>query len=174
MTDRLRLPAASITVFAVSCLVLSACSADFAKRKTLLGPSETSASPHTTSTAKAQKAIAKWDLNGDGTLTCQEWRAQLIGVFGKLDSNRDHSLNKDEFQAITAVDPIFKTANLHVFDDDRNGAVSKDEFANRAHPLLARADKNRDCRLEPNELVSMRPKQRQMPNGRPHGVTKPL
>ncbi|MEM6496644.1 MAG: EF-hand domain-containing protein [Pseudomonadota bacterium] len=163
---------------------LAACSADFAQRKTLFGDSGATGSTTNTplaarttaiaSAAKTKVQVARWDLNGDGTLTCEEWQGYLADLFGRLDLDKNGSVSSGEFSAIILTDPMYVSAKLSVFDDDRDGSISKGEFQNRPNPLIARNDKNRDCKLEPKELTSPRPQPRKAPGGRPLGGKKPF
>jgi Ca2+-binding EF-hand superfamily protein len=93
-----------------------------------------------------------WDLDHNGTYTCDEWKQYATRIFNLADRNRDGYVDAAEFKTIQQATPIFKEAELAYFDDNRDGRISREEFVSKRHPLFARYDKNGDCKVTPAEL----------------------
>lgn len=131
-------------------VMLAGCSSNFGERKTLFGSDGVIRPPARGPGAAAQ--AAKWDLNGDGTVTCDEWRGYVAPLFQRLDADGDGGLDGAEFASLEPTDPVFKGADLGVFDANADGRVSRQELLAKPNPVFGRLDRNRDCRLAPDEL----------------------
>ncbi len=131
-------------------VTVAACSSNFGDRKSLFGSDGavrvSARGPGLAATA------ARWDLNGDGAVTCDEWRGYVAPLFQRLDVNGDGGLDATELASLEPADPVFKGADLTVFDEDGNGRVSRQELLAKPNPVFGRLDRDRDCRLAPEEL----------------------
>jgi hypothetical protein len=93
-----------------------------------------------------------WDLDHNGTYTCDEWEQYATRIFNLADHNRDGSVDSAEFKTVQQASPVFKEAELAYFDDNRDGRLSREEFVRKPNPLFARYDRNGDCKVTPAEL----------------------
>jgi len=93
-----------------------------------------------------------WDLDHDGTYTCDEWKQYATRLFNLADRNHDGYVDASEFKTIQKAMPMFNEADLAYFDDNHDGRVSRDEFVKKPNPIFARYDKNGDCRVTQQEL----------------------
>jgi hypothetical protein len=93
-----------------------------------------------------------WDLDHNGTYTCDEWKEYANRIFNLADRNRDGYVDATEFKTIQQAAPMFKEAEIAYFDENRDGRLSRGEFVNKPNPLFARYDRNGDCRVTPEEL----------------------
>jgi len=55
-------------------------------------PVEGSAGPNPLATA-----ALRWDINHDGVVTCDEWKAYATGLFNQADKNKDGYLDANDF-----------------------------------------------------------------------------
>lgn len=101
-------------------------------------------------------SIVSWDLNKDGTVTCDEWKAYARAAFTDGDANRDGKLTAAEFQTLVKNDRLFFYANLQYYDANRDGFVDAKELVDRANPAFAYLDGDKDCRLTPEEISRTR------------------
>jgi hypothetical protein len=95
---------------------------------------------------------AIWDANGDGTYTCDEWKAYLERLFVAADRNRDGLLNPTEFGFIRQTFAMLADADFGYFDENQDGKITRQEFINKPSEFILRFDKNGDCRVTPAEL----------------------
>ena len=93
-----------------------------------------------------------WDLDHNGTYTCDEWKQYATRIFNLADRNHDGYVDATEFKTIQQAAPMFKEADLAYFDENHDRRVSRDEFVNKPNPIFARYDKNGDCRVTSQEL----------------------
>jgi hypothetical protein len=101
-------------------------------------------------------AAHKWDLNGDGVYTCENWKMYLARIFMVADHNHDQYLSEDEFQAVRAADPIFADADFSVFDTNGDGRISRAEFMSVPNPLFAIYDRDKTCRVTQTEIDAVK------------------
>jgi hypothetical protein len=93
-----------------------------------------------------------WDLDHNGTYTCDEWKQYATRIFNQADRNHDGYVDAAEFKTIRQATPVFKEAELAYFDDNHDGRISREEFVSKPNPLFARYDRNGDCKVTPAEL----------------------
>lgn len=99
-----------------------------------------------------------FDKNGDGYLQPDELPMEYRGVFGRMDSNRDGKISKDELTAGIAFlqprrrpsDYVYMLIEMSDLDDDSPVEVQ------RAYDILRSLDKNRDGRIDADELKAGR------------------
>jgi Ca2+-binding EF-hand superfamily protein len=98
-------------------------------------------------------AETTWDLNHDGSVTCEEWKQYAASLFREADANRDGALSREEFAAMGRRDRLFETAGFAYFDADRDGRITEAELTEKPNPAFALLDKNGDCVISPEEVV---------------------
>jgi hypothetical protein len=92
------------------------------------------------------------DPKHEGVYTCEQWKAYATGVFNAADSNRDGYLDGKEFEGVRSADPMFRSADLAYFDDNRDGRLSRSEFVDKPNPFFARYDRKGTCRVTLDDL----------------------
>jgi Ca2+-binding EF-hand superfamily protein len=103
------------------------------------------------------KAARTWDLNHDGSVSCEEWREYSGRLFGRFDANRDGYLDKNEYQTMATTDALFDAVSLDYFDTSKDKRVSREEFTSSPNAAFRIGDRNKDCNLDPTELVTRAP-----------------
>lgn len=121
--------------------------------------------------------FAKIDANKDGTVTATELasaRARATGeaverqsaaMFGKLDTDKSGTLSRSEFAKLLSVDPSkLPPAPLLEFDANKDGNVTKAEFAAGTGANFTRLDTNKDGTVSVAELQAA--ERAEQPQGR--------
>jgi|KBSSwiStaDraftv2_1062776.scaffolds.fasta_scaffold01594_18 Ca2+-binding EF-hand superfamily protein len=103
-------------------------------------------------------AVATWDMNHDGTVTCSEWKQYAAGLFKDADRDRDGMLARQEFEAMSRQDRLFATIGFAYFDADGDGRITLAELADKPNPAFALLDRNGDCTISPNERINLESK----------------
>jgi len=98
------------------------------------------------------QAAVTWDLNRDGDITCQEWKAYVADLFHEADANHDGVLTREEFAVMSRRDRLFETAGFAYFDANGDGRLTLAEIADKPNPAFVLLDTDHDCRLTPDEL----------------------
>ncbi|WP_127076119.1 EF-hand domain-containing protein [Rhodomicrobium lacus] len=98
------------------------------------------------------RAAATWDLNHDGVVTCDEWRAYVSQLFKDADVNHDGKLSPEEFKRLAKVDRLFETADFKYYDVERKGYVTESDMVDRRNPAFVELDKQNTCRLNTYQL----------------------
>ncbi len=100
-------------------------------------------------------AVVTWDLNRDGDVTCEEWKAYVADLFREADANRDGALAADEFADLARRDRLFEYLGFKYFDTGSRGRLTLAEIADKPNPAFTRLDTNRDCRITPGERAGI-------------------
>jgi hypothetical protein len=100
--------------------------------------------------------IGSYDQNGDGAVTCDEWRAAAAKLFTKANKSGSGALTGDEFNILATSDRTFAVATFKYFDVNGDGKIDKKEFVERPNPAFTYADKDKDCRLTDLEQLAAR------------------
>jgi Ca2+-binding EF-hand superfamily protein len=98
------------------------------------------------------RAAATWDLNHDGKVTCDEWRAYAASLFKEADTNHDGKLTKEEFERLPKIDRLFEVANFEYYDVNKQGYITQADFVDRPNPAFAELDKDHTCVLSTYQL----------------------
>jgi len=101
-------------------------------------------------------AAPTWDLNKDGDVTCDEWKAYVTGLFRDADANRDGVLTRQEFASLARSDRLFEVVGFEYFDANADGRLTLAEMADKPNPAFALLDKNGDCVIDSDERVQQR------------------
>jgi len=101
-------------------------------------------------------SIVSWDMNRDGSVTCDEWKGYARAALTEADANRDGKLSAAEFETLMKSDRLFYYANVAYFDSNRDGFVDAKELIDRPNPAFAYLDSNKDCTLSPEEISRTR------------------
>jgi hypothetical protein len=97
-------------------------------------------------------AVVWGDTKGEGVYTCEEWKQYATRIFNNADRNHDGYVDAQEFEAIRNADPMFKSADLAYFDDNRDGRLSRSEFVDKPNPFFARYDKKGTCKVTSEDI----------------------
>jgi EF hand domain-containing protein len=96
----------------------------------------------------------EWDSNQDQVYTCEEWKRYVTNLFNKADRNRDGYVDANEFKLIQEAAAQFRNAEFGYFDDNGDGRVSRSEFIDKPNPFFLQYDRNRDCKVTLEEIMS--------------------
>ena len=100
-------------------------------------------------------AAQTWDLNKDGSVSCDEWKQYAVTSFRESDSNGDGALDQTEFLAMAKNDRLFEVANVSYYDANGDGRVTSDELSGKPNVAFKLLDKNADCRIDRTESVQV-------------------
>lgn len=101
-------------------------------------------------------SIVSWDMNRDGSVTCDEWKTYARSAFTEADTNRDGKLTAAEFEKLVKTDRLFFYANVAYFDSNRDGFVDAKELIDRPNPAFSYLDSDKDCVLSSEEIARTR------------------
>jgi len=99
-----------------------------------------------------------YDKNGDGFLTRDELPAELRQSFDRIDANRDGKISRDELaRGIANLQPRRRASDMiymliEMSDSHEDSAAE----VQRAYDILRKLDKNRDGKIDPDELKAER------------------
>jgi Ca2+-binding EF-hand superfamily protein len=100
-------------------------------------------------------AAQTWDLNKDGSVSCDEWKQYAASSFRESDANGDGALDQQEFLVLAKNDRLFEVANLSYYDANSDSKVAAQELADKPNTAFKLLDKNGDCRIDRNESVQV-------------------
>ncbi len=61
-------------------------------------------------------AARTWDLNQDGSVSCEEWKAYAGRLFGRFDADPDDIWMTHKYRTMAITDRLFETVPLDYFD----------------------------------------------------------
>jgi Ca2+-binding EF-hand superfamily protein len=100
-------------------------------------------------------AAQTWDLNKDGSVSCDEWKQYATTSFREFDANGDGVLDQQEFPKLANNDRLFEVADLSYYDANSDSKVTAQELADKPNVAFKLLDKNGDCRIDRNESVQV-------------------
>lgn len=105
------------------------------------------------------KVLASADANGDGVVTRDEYARARLANFSRLDRNKDGAVSKADFKRLARFKPQVADrldALIAAMDTDKDGKVTRTEFAAAPMPLFNRADTNGDGKIDASEMAAVR------------------
>ena len=115
-------------------------------------------------------ATETWDLDRDSVVTCDEWKQYSGSLLQQSDGDGDGALTEAEYQTLSNTDKLFDIAGFKYYDTNSDGKVTADELTGRSNRAFELLDKNKDCRIERDEKVTVRYKDKAKPKDDNHTV----
>lgn len=109
------------------------------------------------------RAAPTWDLDHDGTVTCEEWQTYASRLFAEADQGGKGYLTAEDFRALARTDHLFDSANFEYFGGTPSKGVTQAQFVGKPNPAFRLLDRDKDCRLVQEELhprLAPRPEER--------------
>ncbi|MFA5949170.1 MAG: hypothetical protein WC807_02675 [Hyphomicrobium sp.] len=100
-------------------------------------------------------AAQTWDIDKNGTVTCDEWRQYVATLLRESDANHDSALDAQEFKQMARSDHLFDAADLGYYDANSDGRVTVEELAGKQNRAFNLLDKNNDCQIDRTETVQV-------------------
>lgn len=98
------------------------------------------------------RIMTEWDLNLDGTVTCDDMELKKIDKFTKSDLDENSILDASEFRDAPWGSKAFSVEMLYSFDENRDGQVTQQEFSDKPDAFFTALDKNDDCKVSEDEI----------------------
>lgn len=118
-------------------------------------------------------ASQTWDLDKNGTTTCDEWKQYSGGELRQADADADGALNDQEWAVMAKSDRLFETAGLSYYDANGDGKVTAEELTGKQNPAFRMLDRNGDCQIAHDEKATVysnvRVKEKDNSAGQPAG-----
>src|SRR6476620_4877890 len=76
-----------------------------------------------------------WDLDHNGTYTCDEWEQYATRLFRLADRNPYAYVDSADFKSDLRASPVFTESEFDYYDDHRDGRFSREEFVRKPNPL---------------------------------------
>lgn len=155
MTEPKRLRACGLAFALVAPLALAACSSGGSGGLLTGAVSNPFSSQKSDFEMTFLSASNTWDMNKDGTVTCDEWRQYATRAFQEGDANRDGALTLDEWSTVARNDALFVSANHDYYDANNDGKVTLEEMTGKQNAAFKMLDKNNDCQIAHDEKVNV-------------------
>jgi Ca2+-binding EF-hand superfamily protein len=98
-------------------------------------------------------AAQTWDLDKNGSVSCDEWAQYVRQSVQENDSNGDGALDANEFAKLARADRLFEMANLSYYDANGDGRVTAEEMTQKQNVAFKLLDRNSDCQIDRTESV---------------------
>jgi len=111
------------------------------------------------SSKRFEHMLKKWDANGDGRISLDEYLAAASARFQQIDTQNAGSVSADQIaNSPNAHERIERRAEglVQHLDSAGKGYVTQDEFVAAAKARFAKLDRNGDGKLTPDELETPR------------------
>ena len=105
------------------------------------------------SPARFGERLKEADTNKDGVIALDEFLARRDPTFARFDKNNDGVIDRAEFEAFAKESADYWIKRfIKRFDADRDGRISKDEFAKARKERFAMRDLDGDGRIGVDDL----------------------
>jgi Ca2+-binding EF-hand superfamily protein len=100
-------------------------------------------------------AAQTWDLDKNGSVSCDEWVQYVQQAFRENDVNADGALDQDEYGKLVRSDRLFEAANIAYYDTNSDGRASVEEMTGKQNVAFKLLDRNSDCQIDRTESVQV-------------------
>jgi Ca2+-binding EF-hand superfamily protein len=100
-------------------------------------------------------AAQTWDLDKNGSVSCDEWTRYASTSFREADANGDGALDAQEWTSLVKNDRLFEVANIAYYDANGDGRVTVEEMTGKQNLAFKLLDRNGDCQIDRTESVQV-------------------
>ncbi len=100
-------------------------------------------------------AAQTWDLDKNGSVSCDEWAQYVTQSFREADVNGDGALDAEEWKKLVSNDRLFEVANMSYYDANGDGRVTVEEMTGKQNIAFKLLDRNGDCQIDRTESVQV-------------------
>jgi Ca2+-binding EF-hand superfamily protein len=100
-------------------------------------------------------AAQTWDLDKNGSVSCDEWARYVATSFREVDGNGDGALDAEEWKKLVSNDRLFEVANISYYDANGDGTVTVEEMTGKQNLAFKLLDRNQDCQIDRTETVQV-------------------
>lgn len=100
-------------------------------------------------------AAQTWDLDKNGSVSCDEWTRYVTAEFRQADTNGDGTLDAEEWKTLVKSDRLFEVANIAYYDANGDGRVAVEEMTGKQNLAFKLLDRNQDCQIDRTESVQV-------------------
>lgn len=100
-------------------------------------------------------AAQTWDLDKNGSVSCDEWAQYVNTSFREVDANGDGALDAEEWKVLVKNDRLFEVANISYYDANGDGRVTVEEMTGKQNIAFKLLDRNNDCQIDRTETVQV-------------------
>jgi Ca2+-binding EF-hand superfamily protein len=100
-------------------------------------------------------AAQTWDLDKNGSVSCDEWVRYITTEFRQADGNGDGALDAEEWQKLVSSDRLFQVADIKYYDSNGDGRVTLEEMTGKQNLAFKLLDRNGDCQIDRTEAVQV-------------------
>jgi Ca2+-binding EF-hand superfamily protein len=100
-------------------------------------------------------AAQTWDLDKNGSVSCDEWVRYISGEFRQADANGDGALDAEEWKKLVGSDRLFEIANIQYYDANGDGRITLEEMTGKQNLAFKLLDRNSDCQIDRTESVQV-------------------
>ena len=117
-------------------------------------------------------AAQTWDLDKNGSVSCDEWARYVSSEFRQADANGDGALDAEEWKKLVSSDRLFEVANIAYFDANGDGRVTLEEMTGKQNLAFKLLDRNGDCQIDRTESVQVHGVDREKATGKAPDTTQ--